>query len=85
MREIKRAEGAPSAFSMSVIAMVDDAVGRSGIPVKKILETAEMSRNYYYKRLRGEASFTTTDVDKIAKALGIDPFDLLSEASVRRK
>ncbi|SJM69327.1 hypothetical protein FM112_14075 [Gulosibacter sp. 10] len=60
---------------------MQDAVGKSGRPIADVLEDAGISRNYYYKRLRGEMPFNTNDLSRIAAAVGIDMFDLLVAAT----
>jgi hypothetical protein len=49
-----------------------------------VLADAGMSRNYFYKRLRGEAPFNTNDVGNICDVLGIDPMQLMCQATKPR-
>lgn len=37
------------------------------------------------KRLNGEIALDTTDIENIASALGLDPFDLLDQARFERE
>lgn len=72
--------GTPTNFSVAVARTIDRQIGLSGIPVAQVLREAGLSRNYYYKRVRGEGMFNTNDIDKIGHALGLDPFALTALA-----
>ncbi|UOQ56043.1 hypothetical protein MUN78_10040 [Leucobacter allii] len=72
--------GEPTDFSSAVAETIDRQIGLSGIPVAHVIKEAGLSRNYYYKRIRGEGMFNTNDIDTIARALGMDPFDLIRMA-----
>lgn len=77
----KRATPEPTTFSKKVVAEVEKAVRESGIPISDILTKSEMSRNYFYIRMRLERPFDTNDISKLASALGIDPMALLMKAA----
>lgn len=78
---VKRAVGESTTFSRRVAEEIDHAVRMSGQPAADIFAAAGMSRNYYYKRLRGEMPFNTNDIDRLGDALGINPFDLMRRAT----
>lgn len=69
--------GEPTDFSSAIAETIDRQIGLSGLPVAHVIKEAGLSRNYYYKRIRGEGMFNTNDLDRLARALGKDPFDLI--------
>ncbi len=69
--------GEAGAFSRRVIGNIDYAVGKDTRSAAEIITAAGMSKNYFYTRMRGEKPFNTNDVEAIADALGIDPFELM--------
>jgi transcriptional regulator with XRE-family HTH domain len=48
-------------------------MGKKWLSGAKLAKASGLSQNYLSKRLRDELSFTLNDIDKIAKALEIDP------------
>lgn len=70
------ATSAPTSFSEAIAAVIDREIGLSGSPVAHVIRAAGISRNYYYKRIRGESVFNTNDISNIAEAIGLDPFEL---------
>jgi len=53
----------------------------SKYPASTIIAEAGMSRNYFYKRIRGENPFNTNDIDRLCQILGEDPVDIVQRAS----
>lgn len=72
--------GTPTTFSVAIASVIDREIGLSGKPVAHVLKEAGISRNYYYKRIRGENVFNTNDMSAIAAAIGMDPFELTRRA-----
>lgn len=72
-------------FSLDVINEVRRAIDESNISDSEIIEKAEMSRDYFYKRMRGEKPFNTNDISKIADVLGVDAFLILRRAATSGK
>ena len=70
-------------FSLDVINEIRRAINESGISDMEITKRAGMSRDYFYKRMRGERPFNTNDISKIADALGMDAFIILRRAAER--
>lgn len=59
---------------------------RSGISSQaELARRAGYSPSALNKRLSGDLRMDFTDVDRIAKALGVAPFDLLDAAKVERE
>lgn len=69
--------GEAGEFSRRVIGNIDYAIGRDPRSAAEIFTAAGMSKNYFYTRMRGEKPFNTNDVDELAAALGVDPFELM--------
>lgn len=58
---------------------------RSGIPSQaELARTAGYSPSALNKRLSGDLRMDFTDIDRIAQALGVDPFDLLAAAKTEK-
>lgn len=72
-----------ASFSKQVIAyvvrrLVDDGYDASG---RWLASQIEMSHNYVAKRLRYELPFTTTDIERIARAFDMTPLALVEAAA----
>lgn len=62
-------------------ARIQQAVNESGISKTQLIHLTGLSRNYVYKRLRGEGPWNTNDIHRISSALGIDPGTLMAGAA----
>lgn len=70
-------------FSLDVINEVRRAIDESGLKDFEVFKAAEMSRDYFYKRMSGEKPFNTNDLTKISGVLGLDAFFILRRAAAR--
>lgn len=70
-----------SDFTQRVIEAIENARLDAGVSVQEIIMRSGIRRSSYFRKMRGETTFTTEDVDALARALGMDPFLLLSKAS----
>jgi transcriptional regulator with XRE-family HTH domain len=76
-----RAEiGPASVYAMQVVRELDKLRQKRGLTHAALLEKLTMSRNYYYKRLRGELPLNLNDVAEMATALGSAPSTVLTRA-----
>lgn len=76
-----RAEiGVAAAFAYQVVRELDTVRTKRGMTHATLLEQLSISRNYYYKRLRGELPLNLNDVAEIATALGTTPSAVLTRA-----
>ncbi len=76
-----RAEiGVAAAFAYQVVRELDTVRNKRGMTHAALLEHLSISRNYYYKRLRGELPLNLNDVAEIATALGTTPSVVLTRA-----
>jgi transcriptional regulator with XRE-family HTH domain len=76
-----RAEiGVAAAFAYQVVRELDTVRTKRGMTHAALLEHLSISRNYYYKRLRGELPLNLNDVAEIASALGTTPSVVLTRA-----
>lgn len=71
-----------SDFTQRVIAVIENARLDADISVQELIDRSGIRRSSYFRKMRGETTFTTEDVDSLAKALGLDPFLVLRQASV---
>ncbi len=78
---VKRAVGEANDFSRRVAEEIDRAIGMDSRTASAIYGAAGMSRNYYYKRLRGEMPFNTNDIGQLADVLHMNPFELMRRAA----
>lgn len=47
----------------------------------ELIKRAEFSPNYFYLRLRGDTTFDTNDIEKIARVFGVTPADVMTLAT----
>lgn len=74
----KGATGPASEFSQHVADRVASVRDDRGVSTTELAESSGMSRNYLYMRLRGDAPFTTNDIEALAGALDVDPVELMT-------
>jgi transcriptional regulator with XRE-family HTH domain len=65
-----------SDYSRRVVANVERLRDQAGLTNAQIIAVSQMSRNYFYIRMRREAPFTTEDIVGLAKALNVEPAEL---------
>lgn len=68
-------------FTDQVIQTIENARQNAGITVAELILRSGITRRTYFRKMRGDTEFTTSDIDAIAKALGVDPFLILRKAS----
>lgn len=73
--------GKASEFSRRLVARIEELRDDAGMTNTQLIEKSGLRTTYYYARLRGDASFTTNDVDKLARALGISGEDVFTTAT----
>lgn len=74
-----------STFTQRVIEMIENARLDAGVSVQELIERSGIRRSTYFRKMRGETTFTTEDVDALASALGLDPLLVLSSAATQRR
>ena len=72
--------GVAAAFAYEVAREFDVLRTKRGLTHAALLEKLTISRNYYYKRLRGELPLNLNDVAELAAALGTTPGAVLGRA-----
>lgn len=70
-----------SDFTQRVIEAIEHARLDAGMSVQELIDRSGIRRSTYFRKMRGENTFDTEDVDAIARALGLDPFLLLRAAA----
>lgn len=50
---------------------------------QELIRRSGIRRSTFFRKMRGDTSFTTEDIDALAKAMGVDPFLILSNAAER--
>lgn len=73
----RRAGSKSNTFSRTVSATIQALVSESTITTLMLFKATEISSNYYYGRIRGDLSFTTNDIERIAQALGTNGYEVL--------
>ncbi|ROQ52567.1 hypothetical protein EDF36_3727 [Rathayibacter sp. PhB152] len=77
----RRPAPGPTDFSRRVVRAVETLRDRARLTNTELIRAAGISANYFYIRLRGEAPFTTNDIEKLAGAFGVEPYEVLQLAS----
>ncbi|NQX29825.1 hypothetical protein HQQ81_20960 [Microbacteriaceae bacterium VKM Ac-2854] len=67
----KRAADSSTDYSRRVAEVLDTYRVRAGLTHDQLLQAAGFSPSYYYTRRRGDAAYTTNDVDKMSQALRV--------------
>lgn len=70
-------------FTDQVIKAIETARVESGLSAAELIVKSGITRRTYFRKMRGDTSFTTEDIDALAKAMGVDPFLILSSAAER--
>lgn len=68
-------------FTDKVISVLETARQEAGMTVQELIVKSGMRRSTYFRKMRGDTDFTTSDIDAIAKALNVDPFLILRKAT----
>lgn len=76
----KGSEPEPGAFARAISEEVRHALTRNRKSGAQVAAMIGRSQSYMSKRLRGESSFTATDVETICMVLGEDLLKLLTAA-----
>ncbi|WP_314325488.1 helix-turn-helix domain-containing protein [Paenarthrobacter ilicis] len=71
-------------LAVAVAAEVRAAMGRARVSGNQLSKLTGMSQNYIATRLRDEAAFTITDIEKICAALGEKDYRVLFNAAIDR-
>lgn len=72
-------------MSRAIIDVSRDLLGQSDMSALRFFEESGFSSNYWYKRMRYEAPFTTSDVDRIADVFATSSLAIYIAASKRVK
>lgn len=73
----RRPASTSTAFSRRVVRAIEQLRDQRRLSNTELIRAAEFSANYFYIRLRGEAPFNTNDIEKLANALNVEPYELL--------
>ena len=68
-------------FTDQVIKAIETARVESGMSAAELIVKSGITRRTYYRKMRGDTSFTTEDIDALAKAMNVDPFLILGNAA----
>lgn len=68
-------------FSRSVARRVAAALKAAGVSERSLARTTGISRDRLRSRLHEELPFTTRELFAVAQAIGVDPADLMGDAS----
>ena len=73
--------GEITAFSWKVIDSIQKLIENKGLTDAQVIATSGIPRNTFYRKMRGDTPFTTDDLDKVARALDVDPAYLMLSRS----
>lgn len=71
------------AFSWRVIDQIQKLIQERGMTDAEVIRKSGITRTTFYVKMRGETSMTTEDIDKLARALNVNPFDIMYAAAKR--
>lgn len=74
MREIDQ-------FTDRVIQTIETKRQEKGLTVAEVIKRSGITRRTWFRKMRGDTDFTTSEIDAIAKALDCDALLLLQEAA----
>lgn len=66
-----------SEFSWRLIDTIQKAIEARHMTDAEVIARSGVPRNTFYRKMRGETPLNTDDLDKIARALRLDPFSLV--------
>jgi transcriptional regulator with XRE-family HTH domain len=70
-------------FTDKVISEIERTRQQEGMSTQKLIEKSGIRRSTYFRKMRGDTSFTTSDVDAIAKALNVNAILLMQKAALK--
>ncbi|WP_253269599.1 helix-turn-helix domain-containing protein [Bifidobacterium sp. A11] len=70
-------------FTDQVIKTIESTRQEVGMTTQELIRRSGIRRSTFFRKMRGDTSFTTEDIDALAKAMGVDPFLILSNAAER--
>lgn len=70
----------PGPFARAISAEVRSVMARRRVSGAELARQTRRSQSYLSKRLRGDAQFTTNDIEDICTALKVDLLSLLAAA-----
>lgn len=70
-------------FTDQAIKTIESTRQEVGMTTQELIQRSGIRRSTFFRKMRGDTSFTTEDIDALAKAMGVDPFLILSDASER--
>ena len=70
-------------FTDQTIKTIESTRQEVGMTTQELIRRSGIRRSTFFRKMRGDTSFTTEDIDALAKAMGVDPFLILSNASER--
>lgn len=68
-------------FTDQVIKTIESTRQEVGMTTQELIQRSGIRRSTFFRKMRGDTSFTTEDIDALAKALGVDPFLILGNAA----
>lgn len=70
-------------FTDQAIKTIESTRQEVGMTTQELIRRSGIRRSTFFRKMRGDTSFTTEDIDALAKAMGVDPFLILSSAAER--
>ena len=70
-------------FTDQAIKTIESTRQEVGMTTQELIRRSGIRRSTFFRKMRGDTSFTTEDIEALAKAMGVDPFLILSNAAER--
>ena len=70
-------------FTDQAIKTIESTRQEVGMTTQELIQRSGIRRSTFFRKMRGDTSFTTEDIDALARAMGVDPFLILSDAAKR--
>lgn len=71
------------AFTDQAIKTIESTRQEVGMTTQELIQRSGIRRSTFFRKMRGDTSFTTEDIDALARAMGVDPFLILSDTAER--
>ena len=68
-------------FTDQVIKTIESTRQEAGMTTQELIQRSGIRRSTFFRKMRGDTSFTTEDIDALAKAMNVGPFLILGNAA----
>lgn len=68
-------------FTEKVIQEIERVRHDKNMTTQELIDKSGIRRSTYFRKMRGDTDFSTTDIDAISRALNVDPFIIMENAA----